>query len=191
MGALLRALADSRRRRVAAFFVLAFGITWVLEGIGLLASGGRGTGELTAVAVFGPAIAGLLLSRNGERAPMRRLLLKWALGTALWLACWAVGYFSFSQPIRERFGLAAAALSGVVALIPAWILSAAFLSADFGVRRFARSLTSFSRWHWALSAAALFAVFLVGTVFLPEPLRARSLGPGCPLLRTPLRCSLR
>ena len=109
---------------------------------------------------------------------MRRPLLTWALAAALWLACWAVGYFSFSQQIRERFGLAAAALSGVVAMIPAWILSATFLSPDSGVRRFARSLTSFSR--WALAAAALFAVFLVGTVFLPEPLRGPVTWPRLP-----------
>jgi membrane protease YdiL (CAAX protease family) len=166
--------------RIAAFLVLAYGIAWCLEGIGLLASAGRGTGELTAFGVFGPAVAGLLLSRKAERAPVERRRLKWALAAALWVGCWAVGYFSFAEPIRERFGLAAAALSGLVALIPAWILSAAFLSSDSGVRRFIQPLTSFRRWRWPLSAAALFALFLVGTVFLPEPLRGPVFRPRLP-----------
>jgi membrane protease YdiL (CAAX protease family) len=111
---------------------------------------------------------------------VQRPLLRWTLAAALWLACWAVGYFSFSQPIRERFGFAAAALSGVVALIPAWILSAAFRSSDSGMRRFAGSLASFSRWRWALFAATLFALFLVGTVFLPMPLRGPVTWPTLP-----------
>jgi membrane protease YdiL (CAAX protease family) len=166
--------------RIAAFLVLAYGIAWSLEGVGLLASAGRGTGELTAFGVFGPAIAGLLLSHNAERAPVERRRLKWALAAALWIFCWAVGYFSLAQPIRERFGLAAAALSGAVALLPAWILSATFLSSDFGVRRFVRPLTSFRHWRWPLSAAALFALFLVGTVFLPEPLRGPVFRPSLP-----------
>ena len=98
----------------------------------------------------------------------------------LWLACWAVGYFTFAPEIRERFGLAAAALSGVVALIPAWIICATFLSADSGVHRFASSLTSFARWPWALLAAGLFALFLAGTVFLPAPLRGPVFRPTLP-----------
>jgi len=106
--------------------------------------------------------------------------LKWALASALWLACWAIGYFSLAPDIRERFGLAAAALTGVVALIPAGILSAAFLASDSGARRFASSLTSFVRWRWAFLAAALFALFLVGTVFLPEPLRGPVSRPRLP-----------
>ena len=91
-----------------------------------------------------------------------------------------MGYFSLAPSIRERFGLAAAALTGVVALIPAWILSAAFLAADSGVRGFAQSLASLVRWRWAVLAAALFALFLVGTTFLPEPLRGPVSRPSLP-----------
>lgn len=170
----------SWHRRIAAFLAVAYGITWLLEGIGLIASGGRGTGELTAFAVFGPAIAGLWLSRDGERASVRRPLSQWALAAAIWLACWAIGYCSIAPEIRERFGLAAAALTGVVALIPASICCASFLASDSGVRRSASALTSFARWPWALVAAALFALFLVGTVFLPEPLRGPVSRPRLP-----------
>ena len=41
----MRASLRNPDRRIAAFLVLAYGITWVLEGMGLLASGGRSAGE--------------------------------------------------------------------------------------------------------------------------------------------------
>ena len=61
---------------------------------------------------------------------MGRPPLKGALASALWLACWAIGYFSLAPDIRERFGLAAAALGAIAAA--GWLAADALTVIEVG-----------------------------------------------------------
>ncbi len=56
---MLKSIRTSWSGRIILFLVLAYGIAWALEGLGLAMSNGRYIGELTAFGVFGPAVAGI------------------------------------------------------------------------------------------------------------------------------------
>jgi membrane protease YdiL (CAAX protease family) len=176
---MLKLTRTSWSGRIILFLVVAYGIAWTLEGLGLAMSNGHSTGELTAFGVFGPAVAGLILSRNGQRPHNVRQRLWLGVAIIAWLACWAVGYYSLAAPIRVRYGLAAVALSAMIAVLPAWILSAA-LSLDQGVRAFISTLVAPRSWLWTSLAVALFATFLLIPVLLPAPLRGEIRFPRIP-----------
>ena len=84
--------------------------------------------------------------------------------------CWAVGYFSLPQSLRARFGISLVIVSGLFALVPAWILGATN-SRDTGVREFLRTLLRPRSWLWTVLAAVSFAAFLVLPNYLPPAWR--------------------
>jgi CAAX protease family protein len=153
-------------RRCIAFLALAYGFAWILEFLARIS----GVGELTTIGVFGPAFAGLVLSRRPRQHVGARPRAWLPAGIVFLAVCWAVGYFSLPQSLRARFGISLVIVSGLFALVPAWILGATN-SRDTGVREFLRTLLRPRSWLWTVLAAVSFAAFLVLPNHLPPAWR--------------------
>ncbi len=143
------------KRQVWLYLILTDAFTWLIwitaEHFGV----GPDRGEyIAAFGTAGPALAAIFLSRRGhdtagERLPAR--LLTFAL---LWLFAWTI--YIANDKLRGVHPTASVTyyfLVGLLATIPAWILSGAF-TRDPGVRELLRSVVHPSHWRW--QAAAFF-----------------------------------
>lgn len=148
--------------RITTFLLLAFGISWGIE-IPLIAlNHGSTNSQLIGPAVFGPAMAAMVVSYRRERIPSVRLVWRLiAFGVALAI-CWAVVFFGAPLQVRQAVKFLPV-IAIVVALMPAWIVSAAF-SRDRGVRGLMRTLILPRSWPWCGIAAISFAIFLAAPV---------------------------
>lgn len=169
----IRRLADwARRHQLISFFGLSFAISWGLLIIfgPLYAAGVRIVVPLLQLALFGPALAGIIVSgiddpRSDRRTSGARLLafvLTWAVATPA---------FAFSPEVgREGIGLSVRLLvmAGVVALIPAFIVSSAF-SRRAGIRSYLRPLVR-PRGHvfWYILAVGLVPALLLLSILLTK-----------------------
>jgi membrane protease YdiL (CAAX protease family) len=131
------------------FLILAYAIAWLVWITAELIGVGPDRGEyIAAFGVAGPALAAVLLSRRGQDGPGERLparLLSFAL---LWLFAWAV-YIANDKlrGIHAPTSIPYYLLVGLLAAIPAWILSGAF-TRDPGVRELLHSLVHPGNWRW-------------------------------------------
>jgi len=154
-------------RPIFLYLMLSFGIAWVLWMLVIKALHGRE--ELLNYGVSAPAIAGLILSASRMRAAERSGLIRWAVFVVVTAADWVVislfyNWRGGSWPIW-RFD----PLLAPVAMLPAWVVSCAWLS-DTGVRGFARRIVHApTRWTWvgpigliALQIVPAFVVHLCG-----------------------------
>ncbi len=144
------------KRQVWLYLVLAFALTWLIWITAQLFGVGPDRGEyIAAFGTAGPAIAAIFLSRRGanddagERLPTS--LLTFAL---LWLFAWAI-YLANDKlrGVHPTASIAYYLLVGLLATIPAWILSGAF-TRDVGVRELLRAVVHPGNWRW--QAAAFF-----------------------------------
>lgn len=147
-------------RTIAIYLLLAYGFSWVLWFTAFRLGGAFA--ELTGIAIYGPALAGMLLSYRASRN--RR--------AAIWprLICFAVAWLIAAVTIygRARINEAPRApvfLCLIPSLIPAWIISAA-LSRENGVRQYLRTLLRPNSWRWQAVAVLSFAVFLAGPALI-------------------------
>lgn len=132
-----------KQHQLLSFFVLSFAISWgLLITLGpLYASGVVLVLPFLMLALFGPALAGIIVSgvirpEPGQRTPKKRLLTFFLT----WLA--ATSAFVFSPDLsREGIAFSArlVAVAAVVALIPAYVVSAAF-SRTSGIRSYLEPL---------------------------------------------------
>ena len=114
------------------YLLLAYGITWAI----LIPMIKAGVGEAWLnIALSGPAVAAMILSRTLRRIEVRFNARRFALFVLLTPVCWFV--------LERHFPVARgnAWLLIIPAVVPAWILSGA-LSVDSGVRLLIRRLTS-------------------------------------------------
>jgi membrane protease YdiL (CAAX protease family) len=149
------------------FLILAYAIAWLVWITAELFGVGPDRGEyIAAFGVAGPALAAVLSSRrgqdgSGERFPAR--LLSFAL---LWFFAWAV-YIANDKlrGIHAPTSIPYYLIVGLLAAIPAWILSGAF-TRDAGVRELLHSLVHPGNWRW--QAVAFFfwpAILLIPAAF--------------------------
>jgi membrane protease YdiL (CAAX protease family) len=130
------------------FLILAYAIAWLVWITAELFGVGPDRGEyIAAFGVAGPALAAVLLSRRqdgpGEPLPVR--LLSFAL---LWLFAWAI-YIANDRlrGIHAPTSIIYYLLVGLLAAIPAWILSGAF-TRDPGVRELLYTVVHPGNWRW-------------------------------------------
>ncbi|HSG44955.1 MAG TPA: hypothetical protein VLA72_17545, partial [Anaerolineales bacterium] len=131
-----------KEHQVAAFFILAFTITWPLFWLIYFAFPGNSLVLILAggpLAVFSPALAAMFISAIIEPHPKLqtrkpRLI---AFGVS-WLISWIIMTLYYWQVVKLDLPLAAI-LWAVFALLPAWILSSAYAPTP-GIRKHFSSL---------------------------------------------------
>lgn len=116
-----------KHHQVAAFFIIAFGISWPLFLLIFFIFPGNEIVKLNGLlAVFSPALAAMLVSaiveprpKSGSSRP------RWIAFGLAWLASWLIMalYYWYVEKMKP---VVAIILWGIFALFPAWILSSAF-----------------------------------------------------------------
>lgn len=172
-------------KQIWAFLALTFAISWTVWISAMKLGAGVGAGEyIPAFGSAGPAIAAIFLSRQKRESAettggLKLHVLKLAVA---WLFAWPIYLINDRlRGIPVPSGRAYFVLVGLLALIPAWILSGAF-SRDPGVRELLRTLLHPSNLRWQATALLFFPVFLLipaaivrfagGTLVRPQPPRS-------------------
>ena len=141
------------KRQIWLYLILVYAFTWLIWITAQLFGVGPDRGEyIAAFGTAGPALAAIFLSRRGQDTAGARLptrLLSFAL---LWLFAWAV-YLANDKlrGVHPTSSITYYLLVGLLATIPAWILSGAF-TRDPGVRELLRPLVHPSNWRWQTAA---------------------------------------
>jgi uncharacterized protein len=150
-------------RQALAFLGLAFGITWTIwiAAKALGAHPGRGE-EILAFGSAGPAIAAIFLSRSGRKERRFGFAVRTVWFAFLWAVCWFVYIESDKmRGVTPHPSRLFCTLIGLLALVPAWIVSGAITS-DAGVWNLLRSLAVPGNWRWqALAFFSLPAILLI------------------------------
>jgi membrane protease YdiL (CAAX protease family) len=162
------------------FLLLAFAISWLIWIVSLLLGAGPDHNEyLLAFGSAGPALAAIFLSRRGQDESSERLSVRLLSFALLWLFAAAI-YIANDhlRGIHAPSSLFYYGIVGLLAMIPAWILSGGF-TRDPGVRELLQTLVHPSNWPWQAVAffffpailliPASFANYFHGTVIRPEP----------------------
>jgi len=163
------------KRQVWLYLILAYAIAWLIWITAQLCGVGPDRGEyIAAFGVAGPALAAVFLSRRGQDTADEPLPTSLLTFTLLWLFAWAI-YLANDKlrGVHPTASITYYLLVGLLAAIPAWILSGAF-TRDPGVRELLRALVRPSNWRW--QAIAFFfwpALLLIPAAiahFFHEPL---------------------
>jgi len=143
------------KRQVWFYLILAYAFAWLIW----ISAGYFGVGPdhgeyIAAFGVAGPALAAVFLSRHGTDSTGDRLPTRLLSFVMLWLFAWAV-YIANDKlrGIHAPTSLIYYVTVGLLAAIPAWILSGAF-TRDSGVRELLHALVHPGNWRW--QAAAFF-----------------------------------
>lgn len=154
-----------RRRRLAAFYIISFGISWALW-LPLILSRNEIAELLGVIGIFGPALACVLVSRVSPPADSE------PRSTPFWLSFllgWLVSTFAFwiyNYVTSTSYSPFAIVIFAVLALVPAYIIASA-ASGPSGVRKTLLSLVHpGSEWGWYLLAVALPLVSRLVSVWL-------------------------
>jgi membrane protease YdiL (CAAX protease family) len=135
------------------FLILAYAIAWLVWITAELFGVGPDRGEyIAAFGVAGPALAAVFLSRRGQDGSGERLSTRLLSFALLWFFAWAV-YIANDRlrGIHAPTSIPYYLLVGLLAAIPAWILSGAF-TRDPGVRELLHSLVHPDNWRWQVVA---------------------------------------
>jgi membrane protease YdiL (CAAX protease family) len=135
------------------FLILAYAIAWLVWITAELFGVGPDRGEyIAAFGVAGPALAAVFLSRRGQDGTRERLSTRLLSFALLWFFAWAV-YIANDRlrGIHAPTSIPYYLLVGLLAAIPAWILSGAF-TRDPGVRELLHSLVHPGNWRWQVVA---------------------------------------
>ncbi|HKV64589.1 MAG TPA: type II CAAX endopeptidase family protein [Candidatus Acidoferrum sp.] len=143
------------KRQVWLYLILAYAFTWLIWITAGYFGIGPDHGEyIAAFGVAGPALAAVFLSRRGQDASGERLYTRLLSFAVLWLFAWAIYIVNDKlRGIHAPTSLLYYATVGLLAAIPAWILSGAF-TRDSGVRELLRALVHPGNWRW--QAASFF-----------------------------------
>lgn len=150
------------KKQIWLFLLLAFGITWIVWITAQSLGAGPDRGEyFVAFGSAGPAIAAIFLSRRGEENVQTRPFTRFLVFTVLWLfACVIYIANDKLRGIHAPTSLLYYCVVGLLAMIPAWILSGAF-TRDAGVRELLRTFTRPTNWRWQAFAFFFWPVLLV------------------------------
>ncbi|HYL83707.1 MAG TPA: type II CAAX endopeptidase family protein [Candidatus Angelobacter sp.] len=170
------------KKRVWFFLVLAYAITWLVWITASSFGVAPGHGEyIAAFGTAGPALAAIFLSRRGPGEATERLPARLFSFAALWLFAWAI--YTANDRLRgihAPTSILYYSVVGLLAMIPAWILSGAF-TRDAGVRNLLHSFVQPDNWRWqAISfffwPAMLLIPAAIGHLFHRELVRPESHG---------------
>jgi len=143
------------KRQVWLYLILAYAIAWLIWITAEHFGAGPDRGEyIAAFGTAGPALAAIFLSRCGQDAAGERLPARLLSFASLWLFAWAI-YLANDKlrGVHPQASITYYFLVGLLATIPAWILSGAF-ARNPGVRELLRPLVHPNNWRW--QAAAFF-----------------------------------
>ena len=143
------------RRQIWLYLILAYVLSWLIWITAQLLGVGPDRGEyIAAFGVAGPALAAVFLSRRGQDGVGERLPTRLLSFLLLWLFSWAIYVANDKlRGIQASTSVTYYLLVGLLATIPAWILSGAF-TRDAGVRELLQTLVHPGNWRW--QAAAFF-----------------------------------
>lgn len=157
-----------RRHQIIAFFAFAYAITWpMLFVVFFLFPGSMAAqGLLGSLAVFGPALAGMIVAGVSHPGPKTgRPVACWGTFATAWIAASLV-LALFLWHVRGVFpNIGVLFFAGLLAMLPAYVLSGAF-SRTPGVRDHLSTLVKpRGRFLWYLIALLTFpAVQLIGAI---------------------------
>jgi membrane protease YdiL (CAAX protease family) len=137
------------KRQVWQYLILAYAIAWLIWLTADQFGVGPDHGEyIAAFGVAGPALAAVFLSRRGQNSIGDRLPTRLLSFAMLWLFAWAI-YIANDKlrGIHAPTSVSYYLLVGLLAAIPAWILSGAF-TRDAGVRELLHALVHPGNWRW-------------------------------------------
>jgi membrane protease YdiL (CAAX protease family) len=143
------------KQPVWLYLILAYAISWLVW----ITAGYFGVGPdhreyIAAFGVAGPALAAVFLSRRGQDGPGEPLPTRLLSFVMLWLFAWAIYVANDKlRGIHAPSSLFYYGTVGLLAAIPAWILSGAF-TRDSGVRELLHALVHPGNWRW--QAASFF-----------------------------------
>lgn len=143
------------KRQVWLYLILAYAISWLIWITAGYFGVGPDHGEyIAAFGVAGPALAAVFLSRRGPDSSGDRLPTRLLSFLVLWLFAWAI-YIANDKlrGIHAPTSVFYYVTVGLLAAIPAWILSGAF-TRDPGARELLRALVQPGNWRW--QAASFF-----------------------------------
>jgi len=150
------------KRQVWFYLILAYAISWLVWITAQQFGVGPDHGEyIVAFGVAGPALAAVFLSRRGQDAagdPLPTRLLSFAL---LWLFAWVI-YIANDKlrGIHAPTSVSYYLIVGLLAAIPAWVLSGAF-TRDSGVRELLHALVHPGNWRWQAISFFFWPVMLL------------------------------
>lgn len=150
------------KKQTWLFIVLAYAFTWLVW----ITAGSFGVGPdhgeyIAAFGTAGPALAAISLSRRRQERISERLSVRFFPFSVLWLLAWLI-YLANDRlrGIHAPTSLFYYSVVGLLAMIPAWILSGAF-TRDSGVRELLHSFVRPSNWRWQTSAFLFWPVILL------------------------------
>ena len=143
------------KRQVWLDLILAYASSWLVWITAGYFGVGPDHGEyIAAFGVTGPALAAVILSRRGPDAAGERRSTRLLSFAVLWLFAWSVYVASDKlRGIHAPISVFYYVTVGLLAAIPAWILSGAF-TRDPGVRELLHALVYPGNWRW--QAASFF-----------------------------------
>jgi membrane protease YdiL (CAAX protease family) len=144
-------------KQVAAYLVLAFGLSWLMT---ILAIKLHAREEFLNFGTAGPALAAMILSFRGKPDSSGSRLARCCWFFAFLLLCWNVLSLHYLWRASERLEFHLDPLLIGPAIFPAWVLSG-FCSRDPGTRGLVKRLVHRPNW-WGLTAIlALPAMLLI------------------------------
>jgi membrane protease YdiL (CAAX protease family) len=151
------------KRQIWLYLLFAYAFTWLIWITAPLFGVGPGHAEyIAAFGTAGPALAAIFLSRRGTNDTSGDSLATRLLTcTLLWLCAWAI-YLANDKlrDVHPSSSISYYLIVGLLATIPAWILSGAF-ARDPGVREFLRSIVHPGNWRWQAAAFFFWPVILL------------------------------
>ena len=153
---------DLVKKQIWFFLLLAYGITWLVWLTAQSLGAGPDHGEFTVA--FGsarPVVAAIFLSRRSGENVAKRPPLRFLLFAVLWLLAWPIYIANDNlRGIHAPNSLPYYSVVGLLAMIPAWVLSGAF-TRDSGVRELLCTFTRPANWRWQAFAFFFWPVILL------------------------------
>jgi len=149
------------KKQVWFYLLLAYAITWLVWfTAGALGVGPDHNEYFAGFGTAGPALAAIFLSRVGQNEIGQSLASRFFSFGGLWLLGWAV-YIANDKlrGIHAPTSVLYYCVVGVLAMIPAWILSGTF-TRDSGVRHLLDNFVHPSNWPWQAFAFFFWPVIL-------------------------------
>ena len=150
------------KKQIWLFILLAYGMTWSVWITAQFFGAGPDHGEyIVAFGSAGPALAAIFLSRRGPDNFVERGFSRFVFFAAIWLVAWPIYVVNDNlRGVHAPNSLAYYSLVGLLAMIPAWILSGVF-TRDAGVRELLGTFTRPANWRWQAFAFFFWPIILL------------------------------
>lgn len=150
------------KKQIWLFLLLTYGMSWSVWITAQFFGAGPDHGEyIVAFGSAGPALAAILLSRRGPDNLVKPRFGRFVFFTAIWLVAWPVYVVNDNlRGIHAPNSLTYYSLVGLLAMIPAWILSGAF-TRDARVGELLGNFTRPANWRWQAFAFFFWPIILL------------------------------